>query len=130
MSEGTIVEIGGKQFQPAKKGREQADQVVVAAQWLGTYGSKILAEVSDEDGQIQIGDVWELIDSISKAVTTDALIDLFVVVYGCPKSFANKHFDIGYLVEGLMILWDESPGIRQLVQRFFSSPDSTDTTEE
>jgi hypothetical protein len=126
----SFVEVGGEKFYPAKKGREQADQVVVASQWLGRYGPKILAEVADDKGQIQITDVWQLVDSISKAVSSDALVDLFVVVFGCTKAFANKNFDVGALVEGVIILWDESPGIQRLVKRFFSTEDSLEATSE
>ena len=84
---------------------------------------------TSEEGDIEGGGIG-MITQILANVTSDALIDLFQVLVGCSKKDAEKYFDVGILVEVSMDVYENQPGIRRLIDRFFSTDESTESTED
>ncbi len=131
MSESSVkLEVAGKTFELVKVGREQAEQVIQLGKWINEYGVPALSGMMNEEGEISFTSGFDLLSDIIDKLTADALIDLFVLVFGCPKNFANKNFDIGVLVEGLTLVYDAQPSIGKVISRFFSAVTSEEDTEE
>lgn len=120
-----VIVLGKKEFHVVKKGRAQAEQAVQFSKWLSEYGLPMFEELATPDGSIPSLDVRELLRAILGSLSADALIDLFVVVVGCSKKEANEHFDLELLVDAAEATWESQPGLRRLVERFFSTQDST-----
>ena len=130
MSETKIgLEVGGKNYQIIKTGREHAEQVVMLTRWLGMYGPTLLEGVQGSDDAVESTGI-EMITTVLGNVTSDALIDLFQVMVGCNKKDAEKYFDIGILVDVSLEVYESQPGIRRLIDRFFSTDESTESTED
>lgn len=124
------VDVGGKQYKVVKTGREHAEQVVLLTRWLGIYGPHLLEGLqTTEDEGIEGGGLG-MITQILANVTSDALIDLFQVLTGCSQKDAEKYFDIGILVEVAMDMYENQPGIRRLIDRFFSTDESIEYMED
>lgn len=113
-----IVVVGDKEYELIKKGLAQAEQVTNLSKWLATYGLPIFEELSGGDDDTTN---TELFKAVLNNLSTDALIQLFVLVIGCSKRIAEQEFDIGILVDSILIIWEEQPGLRNLVNRFFST---------
>lgn len=138
MSEGTKVTLGTKSYYLIKSGMDQASQMSELAKWLAKHGMPIFealtarsekAAQESEKGEKKTS-TTDLFMIILDHVTPDALIDLFSVIVGCPRKMSEKYFDIGILMDAAMVVWDNQPGIRRLVGRFFSTTDSSSPTEE
>jgi len=125
----TIV-VGGKEFTLVKVGREQAEQVIQLGKWVNTHGVPAIAQVMNEEGEISFDNGLDLLGDIIEVLTADALIDLFVVILGCSKTFANKHFDIAVLIEAVMLVYENQPSLGRVLGRFFSQASSEESTEE
>lgn len=121
MSE-TVFEISGNQYDVIKRGKAQAEQVASASRWLARYGKPVFAKLSDQ-GMESMGGV-ELIINVLGALDTDALIGLFQMTFGCTNAVADEAFDLMALVDGITALYQNSPVIRRLADRFFSVPRS------
>lgn len=126
----TTIEVGGQDFELVKTGRNQAEQVVQIGQWLSLYGLAALQELADEEGNIKIENGVEMIGTILQQLSADALIDLFSLIIGCPKSFAEKHFDIAILIDALMLVYESQSSFQRVISRFFSPTTSTNDSEE
>ena len=126
----TVIEVGGQEFELVKTGRNQAEQVVQIGQWLSLYGLAALKELADEEGNIHIEDGIVMIGTILEQLSADALIDLFSLIIGCPKSFAEKHFDIGILLDAVMTVYESQAAFQRVISRFFSQTTSTNNSEE
>lgn len=126
----STIEVGGQEFQLVKTGRNQAEQVVLIGKWLSQYGLAALNELADEEGNIVIEGGIEMIGTIIEQLSADALIDLFSLIIGCPKSFAEKHFDIAILIDALMTVYESQASFQRVISRFFSPTTSTSDTEE
>lgn len=123
------IEVGEKQYKIVKTGRAHAEQVVLLTKWLGAYGPSLLEGVQGSDEAVETTGIG-MITTVLANVTSDALIDLFQVLVGCSKKDAEKYFDIGILVEVAMDVYENQPGIRRLIDRFFSTDESTESTED
>jgi hypothetical protein len=128
--ESSVVEIAGKQFELVKKGREQAEQVIQLGKWVNEYGVPALASMMNEEGEISFVSGFDLLGDILQNISVDALIDLYVVVIGCTKGFANKNFDIAVLIDTLAQVYDAQPSLGKVLSRFFSQGTSDEITEE
>ena len=126
----TVIEVGGQEFELVKTGRNQAEQVVQIGQWLSLYGLAALKELADEEGNIHIEDGIVMIGTILEQLSADALIDLFSLIIGCPKSFAEKHFDVGILLDAVMTVYESQAAFQRVISRFFSQTTSTNDSEE
>ena len=125
-----ILEVSGKSFDLVKTGRDQAEQVIQLGKWVNTYGVPALQGMMDDEGEISFSSGFDLLGDVLQTLTADALIDLYVLILGCSKQFANKHFDIGTLIEALALVYDAQPSIGRVLSRFFSLVSSEETTEE
>jgi len=131
MSESSVkLEVAGKTFELVKVGREQAEQVIQLGKWINEYGIPALSGMMNEEGEISFVSGIDLLGDVIEKLTVDAIIDLFVLVFGCSKTFANKNFDIGVLVEGLTLVYEAQPSIGKVISRFFSAATSVENTEE
>lgn len=124
------IEVGGKQYKMVKTGRAHAEQVVLLTKWLGMYGPDLLKGLQTDEVDGEEGGGLVMITQILANITSDALIDLFHVLVGCSKKDAEKYFDIGILVEVAMDVYENQPGIRRLIDRFFSTDESIESTED
>ena len=118
----TSVVVDGKEYILFKTGADQAQQVSDLLNWVGDYGDK-LADVlvsSEEDGvAVNVTEnLWSLVAAIGKVASKEALIDLFVVVIGCSRKVADKHFSIVALVDGVQVLFSQEDYVKVL-NRFF-----------
>jgi hypothetical protein len=123
----TVFEIGGQSYNVVKKGVAQATQVSHLGVWLGKYGTQAYRAVQnspDSAGGIAI------IGIILSQLDTDALIELYSLLFGCGIDVANEEFDIAVLIDGALALYENSPTIKKVMNRFFSSNRSTSTPIE
>lgn len=123
-----FIDVGGKAYKIVKTGREHAEQVVLLTKWLGAYGPGLLEGL--QSNEEDIGGGLEMITQILANVTSDALIDLFQVLVGCSAKDAEKYFDVGILVEVALDVYENQPGIRRLIDRFFSTDELIESTED
>ena len=126
----STLEVAGKSFDLVKTGRDQAEQVIQLGKWVNLYGVPALQGMMNDEGEISFSGGFDLLGDVLKALTADALVDLYVLILGCSKTFANKHFDIGTLVEAIALVYDSQPSIGRVLSRFFSLVSSEETTEE
>ncbi len=120
MSE-TVFEIGGQQFDVIKKGLKQANQVAEIGRWLAVHGAPAYRATQ------QTGDNAGGIEQVAAALATlsgDALMELYVTVFGCPYDLAEEEFDLNQLIDGIVALYENSPIVKRLVSRFFSGNNS------
>lgn len=131
MSE-TVVIVDGKEFDVVKTGIAQAEQVLDIGRWLAKFGGPVFDAAKDEDEEIKVEDITGIFDMVGRALnvlTPEALVDLFALAIGCSKKFSREQFDIAILIEALQIIWDQQPAFRRVVERFFSSQDSSEQKE-
>jgi hypothetical protein len=123
-----IVEVGGKEYELVKRGYDQAAQVIQVGKWLTEYGMPVISTLDvEEEGERSYLDMFA---KLFENLEPEALLSLFSVVIGCTQKVSKEYFDIGILIESITILWDNQPGIRSVVQRFFSSQSSEKEEEE
>ena len=124
------VEVADKTFELVKTGREQAEQVVALGKWVNQYGLPALEGMMNEEGEVTFEGGLDLLQGIIGSLTADALIDLFVVILGCSKKFANENFDIAILIDAVFEVYDAQPSLGKVLSRFFSQTTSTENSEE
>src|SRR5512135_391079 len=120
MSE-TVFQIGSEQFDVIKKGLRQANQIADLGRWLAVHGAPAYRAVQS------MGDTAGGVEQIGAALATlsgDALIELYVTVFGCSVALAEEEFDVSQLVDGIIALYNNSPIVKRLVSRFFSGSNS------
>lgn len=136
MSEETVeveeryFEVGGTKYKAIKTGFAQAEQVSGVARWLGKHGKEIFSNVQQQgkDGEAPTQEL-ELVLAAFEVVSPQALVSLFDIVVGCGPEKAKKYFDIEILIDGVMAFF-EQPSIRRVIDRFFTTSESSDQTEE
>ena len=124
------VEVAGRTFELVKTGRGQAEQVVALGKWVNQYGLPALEGMMNEEGEVTFEGGLDLLQGIIGSLTADALIDLFVVILGCSKKFANENFDIAILIDAVFEVYDAQPSLGKVLSRFFSQTTSTENLEE
>ncbi len=124
------VEVAGRTFELVKTGRGQAEQVVALGKWVNQYGLPALEGMMNEEGEVTFEGGLDLLQGIIGSLTADALIDLFVVILGCSKKFANENFDIAILIDAVFEVYDAQPSLGKVLSRFFSQTTSTENSEE
>jgi hypothetical protein len=120
----TLFVIGEQEYNVVKKGLAQATQVSQLGGWLAKYGTQAYRAVqssSDNAGGI------EVLGVILGQLDADALIELFSLLFGCGIEVAREEFDVAVLVDGCFALYENSPAIKRVLNRFFSSSSSTST---
>ncbi len=121
--------VGGKEYQLVKKGYEQAQQVTALSKWLAEHGIPIFEKLSTEAGEQGLTSNTDLFKAVLDNLSPDALVELFAVIVGCTPKVAKAEFDIGILIDSATTVWDNQPGLRRLVNRFFFSTDSEEDSE-
>lgn len=112
------VEVGGKEYILFKEGIEQAQQVSDLLNWLGKYGDKLADAFVVKEGEVGADNLWGMLSAIGKAASTEALLDLFVVVIGCTRKDAEKYFSITSLIDGIEVLFSQEE-YNKVLNRFF-----------
>jgi len=128
--DGVYVVLGNNRYNLVKKGRHQADQIVNLTRWIAKHGTKIAGALAGTDGKITIGTIGESLDKLAEGLTTDSLLDLFVIATGCTQKNADDYFDVDLLIECAGTVYNNQTAIKRLVERFFSRTNSTPNTEE
>lgn len=117
----TTVTVGDKEYDLDKTGRSQAEQISNIIGWLSQYGNNISEEITDEEGNISLSrNPFEVLAMMNKILSTDAMIELFVVVIGCTEEEAEEHFDIITLIDGVQAVLQQER-YRKVITRFFSN---------
>ena len=130
MSKEMII-VGNSEYPLVKKGRAQAEQVGDLMKWLGRHGGKLFDEMTNDDGEVEMSStIPELVVDLSKVVTADALMELYVVVTGCNEEEAEEHFDIAQLIDVTIGVFEKQESFKKVVSRFFSKRGSTKDTVE
>lgn len=131
MSADVTIKVGDSVYSVVKSGREQAKQVARLTKWLSKYGITAINSVKGKtvDGN-DTAQTIEVMLELFGALSEDALLELFGLVTGCTQDEAEKYFDVADLIDAVVIVYEEQPSIRRLVERFFSVPASTKTSEE
>lgn len=134
--EGFNIVIDGEAYPLITSGRRQALQMQGLTKWASLYGSAILSDLQAQgEGDVQVG-----IDFLLKMLghlSADALVDLFQAISGCSKEEAELHFDAAVLVDAGIVVYENHPTVRRLLDRFFSTssteeeePEESSTTSE
>jgi hypothetical protein len=123
---GSMIEVGGKEYQVVKTGRAQAEQVLGLSRWIARHGIVVLKKIRNDKKEIVIdeGQGIDFLVQIVENLSADALIDLFEVLVGCSKEDAEVYFDVATLIDVAITVYDEQPSVRRLAERFFSAPNS------
>jgi len=122
----TTVKVGGKEYELIKTGFAQAQQVSALAGWFGQHGQPLFAGLGKAQEK-DAGTAETLLAALG-SVSPEALVGLFDVVVGCGPKDAREHFDLEILIDGIMGFF-ENPAIRRVIERFFSSNEQSDQTE-
>ncbi len=126
----STITVADRTFELVKSGREQAEQVVSLGKWMNQYGLPALEGMMNEEGEIEFSGGLDLLQEIVGSLTADALIDLYVVVLGCSKKFANENFDIAVLIDAVVEVYEAQPSIGKVLSRFFSQTTSVVSSDE
>ncbi len=126
----TTIEVADRIFELVKSGREQAEQVVSLGKWMNQYGLPALEGMMNEEGEIIFEGGLDLLQEIIGGLTADALIDLYIVVLGCSKKFADEHFDIATLIDAIVEVYEAQPSLGRVLSRFFSQTTSIEDSDE
>lgn len=129
-TDNTKVTIGGKEYELIKTGYDQAVQISALGNWLGNYGLPVLDKLGKDGGEFGADSNSQLFSAILVSLTPEALVTLFDVIIGCGLKDSKQYFDITVLIESIEVVWDRQVALRNLVNRFFSSTDSTSLPEE
>lgn len=123
--------VGNSEYPLVKKGRAQAEQIEDLLQWLGSYGGKFFDEMTNAEGEVEINtSIPLLIEDVSRVVTADALIELYIVVTGCTEEEAEEHFDVAQLIDVTIEVFEQQESFKKVVNRFFSKKSSTNPMAE
>ncbi len=126
----STVTVADRTFELVQSGREQAEQVVSLGKWMNQYGLPALEGMMNEEGEIVFEGGLDLLQEIISGLTADALIDLYIVVLGCSKKFANEHFDIAVLIDAIVAVYEAQPSLGKVLSRFFSQTTSVESSDE
>lgn len=126
----STITVADRTFELVKSGREQAEQVVSLGKWMNQYGLPALEGMMNEEGEIEFSGGLDLLQEIIGGLTADALIDLYIVVLGCPKKFADTNFDIAILIDAMVEVYESQPSIGKVLSRFFSQTTSVESLDE
>jgi hypothetical protein len=122
-----VVDVGGKEFQVIKTGRAQARQVVQLTRWVAEHGYRAARNIKDTSGKTS---GVEFLAKFVEALDENAMIDLFTALIGCEKEDSELYFDVAILVDAAIAIYTKQPAVQRLVERFFSTDNSSITTEE
>lgn len=114
----TVFEIGGEEYNVVKKGLAQAEQVANLGSWL----SANLSEMRLPEGRDLV--FTDYLIALLGSLSGRSLVEVFSIVFGCPKKVASEEFDFGLLIEGFMALYAGQTSFKRLVDRFFSTSNS------
>jgi len=125
-----FVTVGEKKYAVIKTGRAQAEQVLGLTRWIYQHGKKAMSGMTvDADDSADTTGI-EFLGRLVSGLDTDALIDLFTVLIGCPREDSEVYFDVALLVDVVTEVYERNQSLRRLVERFFSSSNSKDNSED
>lgn len=129
MADETIFEIGGEKYDVVKTGMAQAEQFSGIGQWLSNYGAPVIQKATEQGSDLLGSNIGMLLYFLG-AVSTEALLSAFMLVFGCTRKVAEKYFDFSLLTDGLVALFKNQPAISRITSRFFSVQRSNLPEEE
>lgn len=120
-----VIVVGDSEYPLIKKGRAQADQVAGIARWIKLYGLPAAQEVGTAD----MANGMQFLLNIVGGLSSDALIDLFIIISGCTYSEAEENFDIAQLIDIAIQTYEGQPSFKKVIDRFLPGLASTEPTE-
>jgi len=117
-----VITVGEKEYELIKTGRDQAEQLVSFGRWLGKHVFPMFSSISNPDGTVPEMNYQDIFKLIFEGLDVDAVMELFILLVGCTRKEADKHFEIGVLFDSLTVVWENQPGLRRTLERFFSTP--------
>lgn len=128
--------INGKEYPLITTGRRQAIQMQGLTRWISMYGAEIFTDLqtmSESEGDSGL----EFLVRLLRYLSADAMIDLFQAVSGCTQEEAELYFDAAVLIDAGIVVYENHPTVRRLLDRFFSTsateqeeqPESSTTSE-
>ncbi len=131
------IQIAGSEFELIKKGRAQAEQLHRLGSWLAVYGADALTILDNKpDENAGASGALRFMGNLLGNIPVDAMLDLYELVIGCSREFAEENFDVCDLIDAGVAVYQEQSAIRRLVDRFFSTvnlptePEESSTTSE
>lgn len=126
IEEGKVIFETGSEYELITRGKKQAIQIVSLSRWLSKYGGKFLAELQNinEENEGKSVNLMGNLSVIFDIVSVDALMEAFVLVTNCTADEAEEEFDIAVLIDAGMEIINGNPSFRNVVERFFSEPES------
>lgn len=112
---------GDTEFELIKRGRAQAVQIYSLGQWLNHYGKALVDIMTDRPEELGIVEGITFFGQILGSIEPDAMLSLYEIILGCSSGFSEANFDIGELIDAAVLVYNEHPTIRRLVDRFFST---------
>jgi hypothetical protein len=115
--------VNGEAYPLITSGRKQAIQVQGITRWASVYGASILSDLQaqgEEDAEQGLDFLVKLLGHLS----ADAMIDLFQAISGCTQEEAELYFDAAVLIDAGIVVYENHPTVRRLLDRFFSTSDS------
>lgn len=120
----TVFSIGGQDINVIKKGRDYARQSGRIMSWLSRYGITAIQQVR-ESGLYTEGQEVEIYTFLTTALglvlDEEALIELAIAVLAEDKALIEENFDPGWLIDAMLLTWQEQAGIRYAIRRFAST---------
>ena len=121
--DGFSIVINDKEYALITTGRQQAIQMQGLTRWASRYGAEILADLQQEgNSEEEVG--LEFLMKMLGHLSADALIDLFQAVSGCTAEEAELYFDAAVLIDAGIVVYENHPTVRRLLDRFFSTSSS------
>jgi len=123
----TEIDLGGERYPVVKTGRAQARQVLQLTKWASKHGYRAARSIQPGGSQMTgLEFILRMIDELDE----DALMDLFTAVIGCDPAVSEAYFDIAVLIDAAILTYNNQPALQRLIDRFFSVPNSSGSTEE
>lgn len=120
----TVIEVGGKEINLVVRGKAQMNQLEAFRMWLKQDVSPKLSELSGTNVEgLKQGDMT-LADGINiliELLEIDSIVRLGAVVIREDQEFVEEHFDIGWIIDGLMTILNHQPGFVRLTQGFIGA---------
>lgn len=121
--------INGEAYPLITTGRKQAIQMQGITKWASKYGADILSDLQSQgEANVEVG--LDFLLKMLGHLSADALIDLFQAISGCSKEEAELYFDAAVLIDAGIVVYENHPTVRRLLDRFFSTSDTEQAEQD
>lgn len=121
--DGFDIVVNGERYGLITSGRQQAIQMQGLTKWAAKYGAGILEDLQEQGSDDDEAGLEFLVKLLGH-LSADALIDLFQAISGCTTEEAELYFDAAVLIDAGIVVYENHPTVRRLLDRFFSTSDT------